>query len=201
MNTHIHSTMNLHIRTRCMTTKIWCDISSMKRLIEFCLSDLHSNFYIHRLDTLIARPGDYLCVIQRKENICPRFLICPYFFIFLGKHLLSDRNSYEIFIQSKHLKGQLWPRVCNEICNVFAYSCPAPLPGQLWPRVCDGILNVFFGKRIIRNIQNKYEKKSTWFLMVPGWFFMVFLQNVPAPNCILARRSSLGPPPGGRHRT
>ena len=24
---------------------------------------------------------------------------------------------------------------------------------------------------------------------------------VPAPNCILARRSSLGPPPGGRHRT
>ena len=41
----------------------------------------------------------------------------------------------------------------------------------------------------------------TWFFKVPGWFFMVFLQNVPAPNCILARRSSLGPPPGGRHRT
>ena len=33
-----------------------------------------------------------------------------------------------------------------------------------------------------------------WFLMVPGWFFMVFLQNVPAPNCILARQSR-------RHRT
>ena len=32
-----------------------------------------------------------------------------------------------------------------------------------------------------------------WFGMVPGWFFMVFLRNVPAPNCILARRSSLGP--------
>ena len=30
---------------------------------------------------------------------------------------------------------------------------------------------------------------------------LVFLRNVPAPNCILARRSSLGPPPGGRHRT
>ena len=24
------------------------------------------------------------------------------------------------------------------------------------------------------------------FFIVPGWFFMVFLQNVPAPNCILA---------------
>ena len=24
------------------------------------------------------------------------------------------------------------------------------------------------------------------FSMVPGWFFMVFFQNVPAPNCILA---------------
>ena len=40
-----------------------------------------------------------------------------------------------------------------------------------------------------------------WFVMVPGWFFMVFLRNVPTPNCILAGRSSLGPPPGGRHRT
>ena len=35
------------------------------------------------------------------------------------------------FIVSKHLKGQLWPRVGN----VFVYSCPVPLPGQLWPRV------------------------------------------------------------------
>ena len=41
----------------------------------------------------------------------------------------------------------------------------------------------------------------SWFFMVPCWFFKVFLQNVPAPNCILARRSSLGPPPGGRHGT
>ena len=40
-----------------------------------------------------------------------------------------------------------------------------------------------------------------WFVMVPGWFFMVFLRNVPALNYILARRTSLGPPPGGRHRT
>ena len=36
-----------------------------------------------------------------------------------------------------------------------------------------------------------------WFFKVPGWFFMVFLQNVPAPNCILARRSSLGLRPEG----
>ena len=43
-------------------------------------------------------------------------------------------------------------------------------------------------------------RKSRFCLFLPR-FFMVFLQNVPAPNCILARRSSLGPPPGGRHRT
>ena len=42
-------------------------ISSMRRLIEFCLSALHSNFYIHRLDTLIVRLGVYLCAIQRKK--------------------------------------------------------------------------------------------------------------------------------------
>ena len=45
--------------------------------------------------------------------------------------------TYDSKLQSKHLKGQLWPRVCDEICNVFAYSCPAPLPGQFWPRVSD----------------------------------------------------------------
>ena len=53
-----------------------------------------------------------------------------------------------LFRKSKHLKGQLWPRVCH----VFVYSCPAPPPPF-------------------------------------------------RPNCIPARRSSLGPPPGGRHRT
>ena len=30
---------------------------------------------------------------------------------------------------------------------------------------------------------------------------LVLPQNVPAPNCILARQSSVGPPPGERHRT
>ena len=74
MNNHIHSTMNLHIRTRCMTTKVWYDISSMKCLIEFCLSALHSKFYIFRLDTLTARPGVYLRVIQRKRKYLSKVL-------------------------------------------------------------------------------------------------------------------------------
>ena len=41
----------------------------------------------------------------------------------------------------------------------------------------------------------------SWFSMVPGWFFMVFSLKCARPNCILARQSNLGPPPGGRHRT
>ena len=31
--------------------------------------------------------------------------------------------------------------------------------------------------------------------------FNVFSPECTRPNCILAQRSSLGPPPGGRHRT
>ena len=46
----------------------------MELLIEFCLSALHSNFYILRLDTLIARPGVYLCVIQRKRKYLSKVL-------------------------------------------------------------------------------------------------------------------------------
>ena len=40
-----------------------------------------------------------------------------------------------------------------------------------------------------------------------SWFFMVFMvfhgfsPKCTCPNCILARRSNLGPPPGGRHGT
>ena len=45
-------------------------------------------------------------------------------------------------------------------------------------------------------------------LHIPGFdkvicfsFGSHLLDLLIAPNCILARRSSLGPPPGGRHRT
>ena len=34
-----------------------------------------------------------------------------------------------------------------------------------------------------------------------GLVFHGFSPDCTRPNCILARRSSLGPPPGGRHRT
>ena len=82
---------------------------------------------------------------------------------------------------SKHLKGQLWP---PSLGNVFVYSCPTPLPGQLWPPLG----NVF-----------AYSCPTP----LPGQLWPP-LGNVFAyscPNCIPARRSSLGPPPGGRHRT
>ena len=67
---------------------------------------------------------------------------------------ICQQDSFKVYwYESKHLKGQLWPRVCH----VFVYSCPAPpplvscdpacvtfclflpctpSPGQLWPRVC-----------------------------------------------------------------
>ena len=53
--------------------------------------------------------------------------------------LFASENTEELANISKHLKGQLWPR----LSDVFVYSCPAPLPGQLWPRVCNEICNVF----------------------------------------------------------
>ena len=147
--------------------------------------------------------------LHKKDNFLhlPVFKILPkpilhfgnHFFLLIHVWLAKCYEDSFGDIQSKHLKGQLWPRVSNvfayscpaplpgqlwpRVSNVFVYSCPAPLPGQLWPRISD----VFHG--------------FGWVFMVPGWFFMVFLQNVPAPNCILARQSSLGPPPGGRHRT
>ena len=59
-----------------------------------------------------------------------------------------------------------------------------------------------------------FQVGFSWFFMVPGWFFMVFhgfhssglvchgfSPKCTRPNCILAQRSILGPPPGGRHRT
>ena len=64
------------------------------------------------------------CVQRRKKNIR------------IGTSVLSASE------KSKHLKGQLWPRVCN----VFAYSCPAPLPGHF-----------------------------PWFFKVVSWFFMFFI--------------------------
>ena len=68
-------------------------------------------------------------------------------------------------MKSKHLKGQLWPRVCDEKCLWrFCLFLPSPPPRSV--------------------------------VTHPPSRFCLFL-----PNCILAWRSSLGPPPGGRHRT
>ena len=52
--------------------------------------------------------------------------------------------------------------------------------------VFHGFRLVFHGSRLV-----------LWFFMVPGWFSWFFMVS----GCILARRSSLGPPLGGWHRT
>ena len=76
-----------------------------------------------------------------------------------------------------------------------------------WERVTSRSFRVFHGFWLVSMVfQGSFMVFHGFWLismdfMVPGWFFMVFLQNVPAPNCILAQRSSLDPPPGGRHRT
>ena len=82
--------------------------------------------------------------------------------------------------KSKHLKGQLWPRVRD----VFAYSCPAPPPLVS----CDPAFVTFL-------LIPAYDRNFMFFHFLDQKFWL------PAPNCILAQRSSLGPPPGGRHRT
>merc|ERR1712004_959726 len=66
--------------------------------------------------------------------------------------------------------------------------------------VFNGSRSVFHGSRSFFMVPSWFS----WFFMVPGWFFMVFHGFSPkctCPNCTLARRSNLGPPPGGRHRT
>ena len=42
-----------------------------------------------------------------------------------------------------------------------------------------------------------FQVGLSWFLVGFSWFF----SKCTCPNCILARRSNLGPPPEGRHRT
>ena len=78
-----------------------------------------------------------------KRNVSPKRVMQ---FRFLFDPLIRQA------MKSKHLKGQLWPRVWDEKWSL----CPTVS--------CDP-------------------------------------QKCTRPNCIPARRSSLGPPPGGRHRT
>ena len=69
----------------------------------------------------------------------------------------------------------------------FCLFLPRPLPhlrGQLWPRVCQSRFS-------FRNIEIKKYRN----IEIQNY------RNIEIQNCILARRSSLGPPPGGRHRT
>ena len=120
-----------------------------------------------------------------------------------GKMIILESNlesGFRNWPKSKHLKGQLWPPLGNVFAysgptplpgqswpplgNVFAYSCPTPLPGQLWPPLGD----VF-----------AYSCPTP----LPGqlWPLLGDVFAYSCPNCIPARRSCLGPPPGGRHRT
>ena len=101
----------------------------------------------------------------------------------------------------EHLKGQLWPR----LGHVFVYSCPTPLPGNLWPRGC----HVF--------VYSCPDPLPWSVVTLCKWVTFLFIPALPPlprpkllwldpqkcthPNTIPARRSSLGPPPAGRHRS
>ena len=52
------------------------------------------------------------------------------------------------------------------------------------------VFMVFHGSRLVFH-------GFSWFQVGFSWFFSKYT----CPYCILARRSNLGPPPGGRHRT
>ena len=57
---------------------------------------------------------------------CPFLFIYPHDSFGLAETIKPNRYVQDISLnESKHLKGHLG--------NVFAYSCPTPLPGQLWP--------------------------------------------------------------------
>ena len=73
----------------------------------------------------------------------------------------------------------------------FCYSCPAALPhlkGQLWSRVS--------------NEKCKVRSNASWVAEARSETLRTCIAKCTRPNCILARRSSLGPmPPVGRQMT
>ena len=113
-------------------------------------------------------------------------------------HDLNDNKNY-INNKSKHLKGQLWPRV-SHVFPLF-YSCNAPPPppsqssvvtprksrfsvipatphpfphlrGQLLPRVSHvfPLFMVFHGFWLVSMVFGWFQ----WFFKVVSWLFMVF---------------------------
>ena len=130
-----------------------------------------------------------ICIIQtHSPNIgCSSCL--PVSLFPLPLFLLHAAYKYFLIqLQSKHLKGQLWPRGCH----VFVYSCPTPLPGQLWPCVRH-VFVYSFPTPLPGQLWPRVGHVFVYFCPAPPPPFR--------PNCILAWRSSLGLPPGGRHRT
>ena len=122
------------------------------------------------------------------------------------------QKDYILFIHSfSYEKEDVYLYMIGAVClyDHFLKLCP-------WGRF-HGSRLVFHGSRLVFMV-----------FMVPGWFFMVlhgsrlvfhgsrsvfmvfygsrlvfhvFSSEYTCLNCILARQSSLGPPPGGRHRT
>ena len=80
--------------------------------------------------------------------------------------------------KSKHLKGQLWPRVSKWRFCLFL-PCP-PSPGQLWPRVSKWRFCLFLPCPTPSLVSMVFQGSFMvfgwfpWFVKVVSWVFMVF---------------------------
>ena len=167
-----------------------------------------------------ARNLHSICVLPKKVLPCGYFILTfetvsddwPGSFaeILISKTDQIDQNwhFWLIFGISKHLKGQLWPCVCQ---SRFCLFLPHPLPhlrGQLWPRVCQSRFCLFLprplphlrGQLWPRVCQSRFSFRNIEIKKYRNIEIQNY-RNIEIQNCILARRSSLGLPPGGRHRT
>ena len=110
--------------------------NDLKCLIAFCQRVLCIEigflviFASHRHSTLTfkqAKPKEELFEVSRHILQFPVWIV----WTDIRLHYLCQP-----FSESKHLKGQLWPRLGDEKCLWrFCLFLPCPLPGHLWPRV------------------------------------------------------------------
>ena len=106
-----------------------------------------------------------------------------------GQKLLSKREGVDFFAQ-KTFWGIFWTK--SRLLPMARHTSKH-LKDQLWPRV----------SKVFLLFLPRPPPPSQRPVVIHGsrLFFHDFSPKYTGPNCILARRSSLGPPPGGRHRT
>ena len=128
--------------------------NDLKCLIAFCQRVLCIEigflviFASHRHSTLTfkqAKPKEELFEVSRHILQFPVWIV----WTDIRLHYLCQP-----FSESKHLKGQLWPRLGDEKC-LWRFCLFLP---------CSGRLSWFF---------SWFQVGFSWFFMVPGWFFIV----------------------------